>query len=109
MFYRLSVVLDNFGISIPIYAFLSIVDLALTRYSMIYLGALEANPVMDFLFAQSFYSAAAFKLGIVLMVGLICNHLWQHRQVRIVLAAGNIIMLAVVTYELANILGSIGA
>ena len=106
MFGRLSHIVDNYGISIPIYAFLSLVDLVLTRYSMVYLGALEANPVMDFLFSKSLYSAAAFKIGIVLMVGLICIHLWEHSQVRIVLALGNLVMLTVVTYELAHILGT---
>ena len=102
---RLSHVVNSYGIAIPIYAFLSIVDLALTRYSMVYLGAREANPVMNFLFSQSVYSATAFKLGIILMVGLICIHLWAYRQVRIILTAGNLIMLTVVTYELVSILG----
>ncbi len=98
-------IIGSYKIAISIYAFLSTVDLALTRYSMVYLGAREANPIMDFMFSQSLFGATAFKLGILLMVGIVCVQLWEHRQIRIVLALGNLVMLGVIVYELANILG----
>lgn len=93
--------------AILIYASFSLVDWLLTSYSLNFLGAAEANPVMAFFFSRNFFSAIVFKVLIVVMVGLISRHLWDLTLVRGVLAGGNLLMMLVVAYEAVNIVNGI--
>lgn len=85
------------------FSFLSLVDLTLTKFSLDYLGAIEANPLMSLLFSWNFLSAFVFKGFVVLLISLIAYHLWSRNDVRLILATGNLLMLTIVAYEMAGI------
>lgn len=93
--------------AVACFTLLSVTDLILTKISLDYLGATEANPVMSLFFSASFIGAVVFKGLMILLVGLITGHLWSRIEVRFILAAGNLLMVLVVFYELAGVLGGL--
>lgn len=107
MFHSFFSAVNKYYLAILIYAWLSLTDLFLTSFSLNFLGAAEANPVMAFFFSINIISAIAFKALIIVMVALIARHLWERSTVRAVLAAGNILMTLVVAYEMVNIVSGI--
>ena len=92
---------NNFAVSL--FALLSLADLTLTKISLDYLGAMEANPLMAMFFSWNLLSVIAFKLLIVLLVVTISRRLWSQPNVRLILAAGNLLMIIVVLYQFINV------
>lgn len=95
--------IQKHNIAIGLFALLSAADLTLTKISLDYLGAIEANPIMNALFSWNLFSAIAFKLFIVLLVASISRRLWSLPNVRLVLAVADLLMVAVVSYQFINI------
>jgi hypothetical protein len=95
--------LNYYQIEVTFFAILNLLDITLTEISIKVVGAREANPVMALFISHSIWAALAAKLFIIMLVAGICWHLWERLLVRQILIIGNLILLLVVFYQLAEI------
>ncbi len=82
---------------------LNILDLALTSQA-IGNGAVEGNPVLAMFLSHSFTAFAVVKLtaaGLVVGIYLALGH---HKKIAYSFASGNILIAAVVIYEISNLI-----
>lgn len=95
----------HFRVPVPaplvIYAVLGILDFGLTLIAF-QLGFKEGNPILDWYAENGLFEVA--KIGSTVAVVLIGFLLWELRIVRGVLAAANVLMLAVVAFHVANLI-----
>lgn len=86
------------------YILLNLADMSLTRVSLDVAGAVEANPIMAAFIENSFWSAIAFKVVAVCVVGMVAYKLWYLGYVRKIISMATWLMAAVIIYQMIGIL-----
>ncbi len=81
---------------------LNILDLWLTSQAL-QMGAIEANPVLNFFLQYDFWAFAVAKMLIAVGVLGIYQALREHKKVLYVFSGGNLLIGSVVIYEVLNI------
>lgn len=93
--------MDN---SLRLLFLLNMADIFLTKH-LVDLGAVELNPIVNFLLSIHFLWAVAFKVAVsVLFIVIVISLREQVRSVRSMVAGANIFLVLLVLYQLFGVL-----